>query len=49
MGSRDLAARQAYALANVATHPAEVLNPRLSAVRRHPAGFLLMSILAVDR
>lgn len=34
---------------NVATDPAEVLNPHLSAVRRHPAEFLLMSILAVDR
>lgn len=41
--------RQAYALTHPATDPAEALNPRLKAVRRHPRGFLLMSILAVDR
>ncbi len=41
--------RQAYAIAHVATDPAEVLNPQLQAVRRHPRGFLIMSILAVDR
>lgn len=42
-------ARQAYALAHPATNPVEALNPRLRATRQHPRGFLLMSILAVDR
>ncbi len=41
--------RQAYALTHPATRPDEVLHPKLKAVRKHPRGFLLMSILAVDR
>jgi hypothetical protein len=41
--------RQAYALTHPATDPREALNPKLSAVRKHPRGFLLRSILAVDR
>lgn len=45
----EMTDRQAFALDHVATDPREVLNPKLSAVRKHPRGFLLMSILAVDR
>lgn len=42
--------RQKLALANVATDPRQVLDPRLKEVYRHPvSGLLLMSILAVDR
>ncbi len=49
MASPALRARQTYALAHPATDPEEALNPRLKAVRKHPRGFLVMSILAVDR
>lgn len=42
--------RQSYALAHVVTDPTAVTqDPRLKAVRSHPRGFLLLSILAVDR
>lgn len=41
--------RQAYALANPANEPRGALNPKLKAVRKHPRGFLLTAILAVDR
>ena len=41
--------RQAYALTHPATDPAEVLNPKLTTTRKHPRGFMLMTILAVDR
>ncbi len=41
--------RQLYALTHPATRPDEVGHPKLKAVRKHPRGFLLMSILAVDR
>lgn len=44
-----LRARQSYALTHPATDPNDVLNPKLKGVRKHPRGFLLMSILAVDR
>ena len=41
--------RQAYALNHVATDPRQVTDPRYQAVRTHARGFLLLSILAVDR
>lgn len=42
--------RQAYALANVVTDPYRInADPKLSKVRRHPRGFNILSILAVDR
>ena len=41
--------RQAYALNHVATDPREVANPVYQAIRVHARGFLLLSILAVDR
>lgn len=41
--------RQAYALTHPATSPYDVLNPKLKSMRKHPRGFLLVAILAVDR
>lgn len=41
--------RQAYALAHVATDPMRVTDPGYQSVRTHARGFLLLSILAVDR
>jgi hypothetical protein len=41
--------RQAYALANVATDPMAVIGAGYARTRQHPRGFLLHSILAVDR
>lgn len=41
--------RQAYALANVVTDPMTVLGAGYTRTRQHPRGFLLRSILAVDR
>jgi hypothetical protein len=41
--------RQAYALANVVTDPIAVVGAGFKHIRHHPRGFLVMSILAVDR
>lgn len=42
--------RQAYALAHPLTDPmGAVRDPRLYAWRKHPRGFMIRSILAVDR
>jgi hypothetical protein len=42
--------RQAYALAHPITDPMRaVTDPRLYHTRQHPRGFLVKSILAVDR
>lgn len=41
--------RQAYALAHPASDRRGVHDPKLRRVRRHPRGFNLSSILAVDR
>ena len=42
--------RQAYALLNTLTDPTDIKAlSALGARRRHPAGFYIQSILAVDR
>ncbi len=42
--------RQAYALAHPITDPMTVVgDPHLYATRKHPRGFLVRTILAVDR
>ena len=41
--------RQAYALAHPITDPRGGIDPKLRAVRRHPRGFNISTILAVDR
>lgn len=41
--------RQAYALAHPVNDPREVLAPAFQQVRKHPRGFSILTILAVDR
>jgi hypothetical protein len=41
--------RHAYALAHPINRPRGGMDPRLRSVRKHPRGFNLSAILAVDR
>jgi hypothetical protein len=41
--------RQAYALVHPIDNPRGAMDPRLRHVRKHPRGFNLSTVLAVDR